>query len=328
MPSGRTVFLTGATGFIGSRFARALAKRGDRLRCLSRDTARALFLEALGAELIPGEITDSMALHKGLSGADLAVHLAGHYDIGPIDVRTMERINIGGTRCFLEECARVGVPRAVHVSSTVALGPVENGLGDENSSWDGPYPSVYHRTKTEAHHAARAAQQRGVPLTIACPANVYGPGDQGPNGRFIRDLIRGRVPALLTDPAWLSHVHVDDVVDGLLAVCDAGTIGATYVLSGEPASINDFAERVARLARRRPPPLRLPARAVAVPALFADLVSRLTRKRFTTNREAVRVAHHRRWLHSHELAAREFGWQPRSLDEGLPPTVAWFLEHG
>lgn len=327
MPSRRTVFLTGASGFIGNRVARTLLQRGDRVRCLVRDTSRGLFLEALGAELVLGEITDSIALHKGLAGADLAFHLAGHYDIGPIDVRTMERINVGGTRCFLEECARVKIPRAVHISSTVALGPVENGVGDETSFWDGPYPSVYHRTKTQAHEAAKQAQQRGLPLIVVCPANVYGPGDKGPNGRFIRDLIRGRVPALLTDPAWLSHVHVDDVVVGLLAAGDAGVAGGTYVLAGEAASINDFAGRVARLAGRRPPPLRLPAGAVVIAATVADIVSRLTRKRFTTNREAVRVAHHDRWLHSHERATREFGWTPRSLDEGLPPTVQWFVEH-
>jgi dihydroflavonol-4-reductase len=323
----RTVFLTGATGFIGNRVARQLAARGDNLRCLVRDTSRGLFLESLGAELIPGEVTDTIALQRGLRGADIAYHIAGHYDIGPIDVRHMERVNVGGTRCFLEECARSRIPRAVHISTTAALGPIPDGLGDENSSWSGPYPSTYHRTKTEAHEAAKQAQQRGLPLIIVCPANVYGPGDNGPNGRFIRDLIRGRVPALLRDPAWLSHVHVDDVVEGMIAVGDRGLMGATYVLSGEAASINDFAERVARIAGRRPPPLRLPVTAVSIAAGLADVVSRVTRMRFTTNREAVRVAYHHRWLHSHERATREFAWTPRSLDEGLGPTVRWFVEN-
>jgi dihydroflavonol-4-reductase len=293
-----------------------------------RDTSRGLFLESLGAELIPGEVTDTIALQRGLRGADVALHIAGQYDIGPIDVRSMERINVGGTRCFLEECARTKVPRALYVSTTAALGPVAEGEGDEDSSWSGPFPSVYHRTKTEAHEAAKQAQQRGLPLIIIAPASVYGPGDKGPNGRFIRDLIRGRVPALLRDPAWLSHVHVDDIVDGMVAAADHGATGATYVLSGEAASINDFAERVARIAGRRPPPLRLPVTAVSVVAGLADVVSKVTRKRFTTNREAVRIAFHHRWLHSHERASSEFGWKPRSLDEGLPPTVHWFMEHG
>lgn len=324
----QTVFLTGATGFIGSGLARQLIARGDRLRCLVRDTSRGLFLEKLGAELIPGEITDTIALQRGLRGADIAYHIAAMYDIGPVDVRAMERVNVGGTRCFLEECARTGIARAAYVSTTAALGPVAEGsIGDENSSWSGPFPSHYHRTKTEAHDAAKQAQQRGLPLMIVCPANVYGPGDNGPNGRFVRDLIRGRVPALLRDPAWLSHVHVDDIVAGMLAVGDRGATGETYVLSGEAASINDFAERVARIAGRRPPPLRLPAAPVSVAAGFADALSRVTRVRFTTNREAVRVAYHHRWLHSHERATREFGWTPRPLDEGLPPTVQWFMKN-
>ena len=326
--AGRTVFLTGATGFIGGRLARSLAERGDRLRCLVRHTQRGRFLEELGAELIPGEITDSIALQRGLSGADLAFHVAAVYEIGPVDVRDMERINVGGTRSFFEEAARVKVPRIVYVSSTVALGPVVSGEGNEESSWAGPYPSAYHRTKTEAHHAARQAQQRGLPVIIVCPANVYGPSRSGPNGKFMHDLVRGRLPALLKDPAWFSYVHVDDVVDGLMRVADAGRTGATYVLSGEAASMNDFAERVAELAGRRPPPLRLPASLVYGSAFLLDAISRVTRTRFAINRESVRISDRLRWLHSHTLATTELGYRPRSLEEGLPPTVEWFLKNG
>ena len=321
--SGRLVYLTGGTGFIGRRLVGALVARGYRLRCLVRDRRRAADLAGPAVELVPGDVLDPAAHRYGLRDAELAFHLAAAYDIGVVDAGRLERANVDGTNTFLAAVREAETPCAVYVSSTAALGPVASGEGDESSRYSGPYPSQYHRTKTRAHERAVAAQRAGLPLIIVCPANVYGPGDHGPNGRFLRDVVRGRLPGLLRDPAWFSHVHVDDIVDGLIAAAKRGLPGATYVLSGEHASLNELAERVAALAGRRPPPLRFPVRVAAAAGTLLDAISRVTKVRFPMSREGVVTAAHGRWLHSHERATRELDWHPRSLAEGLPETVAW-----
>lgn len=322
---GRRVFLTGATGFIGKRLAAALVARGDRLRCLVRDTRAAQDLEAMGARLIQGDITDDTALQYGLDGADLAYHLAAIYDMGLVDAGAMERVNVDGTRAFLLVAESVGVPRMVYMSTTAALPPALDGEPEDARESDGPYPSIYHRTKAHAHRIARRAQSRGSPLLIACPANVYGPGDRGPNGRFIADLMRRRVPALFTNPGWYSYVHVDDVVRALVALGDRGVLGETYILSGEALSVNDFAERVTREAGVRAPRLRFPARLIKATTAVLDPISRVTRIRFPINREIVDTSAHR-WVHGRTHATRDLGWTPRPLAEGLPETVAWFRD--
>jgi len=328
MAAPRRIFLTGATGFIGGRLAKAFAERGDRLLCLARSPARAGPLEALGAEIISGEITDAIALARGLAGADLAIHIAAKYSIGPGNVRDMERINVSGTRCLLEEAARAGTPRLVHVSSTVALGPSDAPpTGDPCAAWGGPHPTAYHRTKAEAHAAVRQAQARGQPAIIVCPANVYGPGDEGPNAGFIRDLLRGRLPALPTQPGRFSWVHVDDVAAGIVAAADRGDPGACYVLGGELATLNEFAVQVTALAGRRPPPLRLPVGVIRATGMALDLVSAATRLRFTISRESVDATTRHDWVHDHAATSRALGWTPRPLSDGLPGTVQWFREH-
>jgi nucleoside-diphosphate-sugar epimerase len=324
--AGREIFLTGATGFIGRRLAAALAARGHRLRCLVRDTAAARPLEELGARLIQGDITDDIALQYGLQGVDCAYHLAAIYDVGVVDEGAMERVNVDGTRAFLLVAETLRVPRLVYVSTTAALGPEGTAKPAETHEYDGPYPSVYHRTKAHAHRIARRAQERGLPLIIICPANVYGPGDRGPNGRFMSDVLRRRLPGLLSDSGWYSYVHVDDVVRGLLAAGESGRTGETYVLSGEPASVNAFAARVAALGGVKAPPLRMPTALVRAAGIVLDAIARATRLRFPISREVVDVSAGLRWVHGHEKATRELGWQPRSLDEGLPPTVAWMCE--
>src|SRR5690606_13262626 len=108
-------------------------------------------------------------------------HNAGMYDLGAVDAAAMERTNVEGTRVFLDALRNSSVERAVYTSTTAALGPATD-VGSDDDVWHGPYPSVYHRTKTEAHHLAIAAQRAGASLVIVCPAFVYGPSDEGPAG--------------------------------------------------------------------------------------------------------------------------------------------------
>jgi nucleoside-diphosphate-sugar epimerase len=327
MVTGQTdppVFLTGATGFIGGRLAEALHARGRRLRCLVRRPERAGALAALGAELIVGEVADPAAMAQGVNGVTVAIHVAGQYDLGIVDVAAMERVNVEGTRTFLDACRNAGVQRAIHVSSTVALGPVPDGVteGDETSRYSGPYPAVYHRTKTEAHHLAVEAQQQGLPLIIVCPAFVYGPGDEGPAGRYIADVLRHRLPGLSTKPTHFSYVHVDDVVDGMIAAIENGHHGATYVLGGEYADVNRYTAMVAAMAGTWVSPLRVPPAMIRLTGRLFDVASQLTGWRMPISRElAAAGGGGERWLHSHARSTQDLGYSPRPLAEGLPEAV-------
>lgn len=316
------IYITGATGFIGERLARRLCERGETIRCLVRAPARGARLQALGAELVIGDVTDELAHLSGLRDAEMAYHLAAIYDVGVVDRRALERTNVEGTRAFLNALSQARTPRAVYVSSTVALGPTPPGEREPREAYDGPYPSHYHRTKAEAHRLARRAQQRGAPLVIVCPSFVYGPGDQGPGGRFVHDLLEHRVPGLLMRPSRFSYVYVDDVVEGLVAAGERGQIGETYLLTGEPASVNEFAARVTALAGTKPPFLRFPTPLARMTGAALDVVTRLTGLRFPISRETVATASREDWLHTHERATRDLGYAARPLDQGLPALVA------
>jgi nucleoside-diphosphate-sugar epimerase len=318
------IYITGATGFIGGRLARALLERGEKVRCLVRSPVRAEKLQALGVELVVGDIADEQAHRDGLRDAQLAYHLAAIYDVGIVDRAALERTNIEGTRAFLNALEQAGTPRAIYTSTTVALGPARPDDREPREAYAGPYPAHYHRTKAYAHRLARQAQQRGLPLIIVCPAFVYGPGDEGPGGRFIRDILRRRVPALLTRPGRFSYVHVDDVIAGLLAAGARGRLGETYLLTGDEASMNDFAARVARLGGTRAPVLRFPNVLARLTGTMLDVIARPTGLRFPITREAVATTATDEWLHTHERATRDLGYTHRSLDQGLPETVAAF----
>jgi dihydroflavonol-4-reductase len=322
------IYITGATGFIGSRVARGLIARGEPIRCLVRSEARGAELRALGAELIVGDAADRETHERGLHGAAAALHLAAIYDVGIVDGRELERVNADGTRALLAAAEHTRTPRVVYVSTTAALGPVAEAPTEPREAYPGPYPSEYHRTKADAHRSARTAQRAGQPIIIVCPSFAYGPGDQGPAGRFVLDLINCKVPALLSSPAWFSYVFVDDVATGIIAALDRGSMGEVYVLSGDAVSVNDYAEQVAALAHVRPPRLRVPAILARWTSVGLDLIARATGLRFPMSVETVKIGSVERWLHTHERARRDLGFQPRSLAAGLPETVAWAIASG
>jgi dihydroflavonol-4-reductase len=313
---GRLIYITGASGFIGSRVATKLIERGDRIRALVRSRERGSALGALGAELVIGDVADHSAHAQGLAGASGAIHLAAIYDIGIVDAAALKRSNVEGTRAFLQAAEAAGTPRIVYTSTTAALGPAA-GDPEPVEAYEGPYHSEYHRTKSEAHRLARAAQKNGLPLVIVCPSFVYGPGDVGPAGRFVDDIGKRKLPALLSRPAHFSYVYVDDVVDGMIAALDTGKIGEVYILSGEPTDMNDFAQRVAARLGVRAPALRLPV-GIARPAAQAmDAIARVTGIRFPLTREAVNTTAVDHWVHTHERATHDLGYEPRSLEKGL-----------
>ncbi|HSJ09291.1 MAG TPA: NAD-dependent epimerase/dehydratase family protein [Longimicrobiales bacterium] len=322
---GARVYLTGATGFIGGRLAAALHARGYRLRCLVRTPENAGALMALGAELVVGDVADERAHAQGLEGAHLAWHVAGAYSLGVVDVAAMERTNVAGTAAFLAALRGASVERAVYVSTTAVLEPVRPGApeGDPAQVMTPPYPTEYQRTKAEAHELATSAQDAGEPLVIACPAYVYGPGDTGPSGQYMMDLLRHRMPGLSTRPTWFSFVHVDDVVAGLVAAGERGAAGATYVLSGEHADVNRFMAMIVKEAGTWGPPLRFPPFVVKLTGTALDAVSRATGVRLPISRElADLAATGARYTHPWSLAGADLGYAPRGLAGGLPETVA------
>lgn len=314
------IYITGATGFIGSRVASRLLQRGERIRCLVRSRTKAGPLVAAGAELIEGDLTDIETHARGMQGARAAIHLAAIYDIGVVDRDALWRTNVEGTRAFLSGVRRAGGgARCVFVSSTVALGPCAG--GEPTEAYDGPYHSIYHHTKAESHRLARAAQHEGLPVVIVCPSFVYGPGDEGPAGRLIDDLRARRLPALLSEPSTFSYVYVDDVADGIVAALDRGQLGGVYVLSGEEATLTDYALQVCSKAGVKPPRWRFPLGLAKLVGAVLDPLSRLTKIRFPITSEAVRTTTSDPWRHAHARASHDLDYRPRSLADGLRATL-------
>ncbi|MFW6084508.1 MAG: NAD-dependent epimerase/dehydratase family protein, partial [Gemmatimonadota bacterium] len=186
-------FLTGGTGFIGSRVARRLVERGDEVVALARnpDAPAARSLADVGVELARGDITVPGTLRQPVRGVDGVFHLAAWYRVGD-DADRAAAINVDGTRNVLEAMREFDVPKGVYTSTLAVNSDTDGRRLHESYRHDGPHLSAYDETKWRAHHeVARPMIERGLPLVIVMPGAVYGPGDTSQLGDLLRRAARG-----------------------------------------------------------------------------------------------------------------------------------------
>src|SRR6266849_4036159 len=127
-------FLTGATGFVGSHVARALAEQGADLRLLVRPNSNLKNIQEIKADLFTGDLRDPASLEKGIAGCDAIFHVAADYRLWVRNPDEMYRANVEGTRAILEAAREGGVRRVVYTSSVATMGFTQNGhVADENS---------------------------------------------------------------------------------------------------------------------------------------------------------------------------------------------------
>jgi dihydroflavonol-4-reductase len=324
-----TSLVTGATGFVGGALVRRLLARGVAVRALARPGSDTRNLDGLDIERLAGDVTDPASLARACAGCDHVYHVAADYRLWVPDPDRMHRANVEGTRNVLRAAADGGCTRVVYTSSVATLGLRADGEpADETTPSDlDDMVGTYKRTKYLAEEEARRfVRDEGLDVVIVNPSTPIGPGDvkPTPTGRLVLDAMSGRMPAYVD--TGLNIVHVDDVAEGHLLAMDHGRAGERYILGGENLLLRDILGRIARLADRRPPALRLPHGLVLPIAHIAEWAARAGiggEPRLTVT--GVKLARKRMFFTS-ERARRELGYRPRPADDALADAVAWFGE--
>ena len=328
-PVGITL-VTGATGFVGSAVARALAGRGHTLRLLVRANSDRSLIEGLG-ETIVGDLRDPESLAAAVQGCRYVFHVAADYRLWVPDPGPMMQANVDGTTALLRAARDAGVQRIVYCSSVAALGLVGDGTpGTEDTPVDpAKVIGVYKQSKYQAEQAVRAlVRDEGVPAVIVNPSAPVGPRDikPTPTGKMVLDAAAGRMPAYVD--TGLNIVHVDDVAEGHVLALEHGRLGESYILGGEDLGMAHLLAMIDDVMDRPPQRrTRIPNAALVPVAAVMEGVARLTKREPRVTREMLAMAKKRMYFSS-DKARRELGYAPRPAREALVDAIAWFSVHG
>jgi nucleoside-diphosphate-sugar epimerase len=326
-----TFFVTGATGFIGSRLVAELVRRGHVVRALARPTSSREGLEDERITVVVGDIGDPASLRAGMEGCSGVFHLAAYARNWARDASTFFELNVGGTRNVLAAARAAGVARIVLTSTIVTFGPTPPGVvGDEEMPRFTPrFFTEYEESKAAAEREALALAADGLPVVIVNPTRVYGPGKltEGNSTTIMIDLYdRGRFPVLLAGGVNVgNYAFVDDLVRGHLLAMARGRVGERYILGGENVSLARLFDLVDEATGKRHLRLNLPARLAAAygvvekkKAEWLGLYPRITPGWVETFL--------RDWAYSSAKAERELGYTVTPVKEGIGLTCEWL--HG
>ena len=155
-------FVTGGTGFIGSRVVKRLRDRGDDVVVLARSPEKAAGLDA---EVVQGDLGDADAIRRGMEGCQAAFHIAADYRVGMADVQA--RVDVRLERARHRARARRGRrrgrrPKIVYVSTVNAFGNTNGQTVDETYERDEAdgFVSYYDETKYLRPQARQGARGR------------------------------------------------------------------------------------------------------------------------------------------------------------------------
>lgn len=322
------IFLTGATGYLGTALARRLAEDGHELRALVRETSDTSTLDALGAATFVGDVTDRYSMREAMSGSDWVVHLAA--ELAPTaSLERMRSINVDGSRNVASLAFKLGVGALLSVSSVAYFGgsPPDGAPADEQTPPQEPFPSAYSVTKHEGELAVREWTGGGLRTVTVYPSLIYGPPGkkQGANW-LLRALLKERFPALVGADKKTSWIFLDDAVDAMVRIMDRlgeeVEPGRDYLLAGDVATVRELAGRVAELGGVRPPRVSLPVGLARVATRLSAPFFRMAGKNPPLPAEQL-ASLERHWCFDDSRARRELDWRPRTLEEGLPPTVEY-----
>jgi dihydroflavonol-4-reductase len=322
--------VTGATGFVGSAVARALAARGHKLRVLVRRGSDRRNLAGLDAEAVEGELTDAASLARAVAGCRFVVHVAADYRIWVPDPEAMLASNVGGTRALFLAALEAGVERVVHCSSVAALGLTKDGTpADETTPVsEETIVGIYKKSKFRAELAVlQLVRERGLQAVIVNPSAPVGFRDikPTPTGKMIADAASGRIPAYID--TGLNVVHVDDVAMGHVLALERGRVGERYILGSENLSLVELLTMVAEEAGRKPPWIRLPRELLWPVALAGEMLAHVTGMAPPVTRDHLRMAR-KRMFFSSAKAMSELGYAPRPARVAVRDAIAWFRANG
>jgi dihydroflavonol-4-reductase len=321
--------VTGATGFLGSHVARALAGRGENVRVLVRPSSDLRALEGLDADRFTGDLRDRASLDRAMDGVQRVFHVAADYRLWARDPREIHESNVNGTQNLLDAAKHAGVEKFVYTSTVATIAvPREGALpNEETQSSVKEMIGHYKRSKFEAEERALRAADSGLPVVIVNPTTPVGPGDwkPTPTGKIIVDFLNGRMPGYLD--TGLNFVPVEDCARGHLLAAERGRVRERYILGGRNLTLKQMLEMLASASGRPAPRWKFPY-VLAYAAGWVDTgVSRLLGREPQIPLEGVRMARHKMFVDASK-AERELGFAPGPIEAALERAVAWYESNG
>ncbi len=331
-PGAAPVFVTGATGFVGSALVRELVAAGREVHAIYRAGSPRHDLEEAGPVWYEASLEDECALEvivrivtdrgRRVGRPAELVHAAAKVSYRRRDAELSRRTNVEGTRTLLDAWARHAGGRFLFVSSVVAIGVAESAANelDELATFRAPRSATHYVSTKRAAERIVLNRAPELDVTVVNPGAVYGPSQRPTNMlRFLERVASGGLGPL-APPGSLSVVGLRDVARGIRLVLEHGARGERTILTTENLTVRELIGRAALAFDRPAPRATCPKPLWRALVQGARLVDRVRPLEHATPAALGLLGEH---LCFSSAKARRLGWVPRPFAEVLAETIGW-----
>lgn len=328
------VLVTGGGGFLGRYICEQLLARGDSVRSFGRGAYPEL--EAIGIEVLRGNISDARAVSAACQGAECVFHVAARPGVY-VQPEPYYTTNLAGTSQVIQGCREQGVPRLVYTSSPSVTfsGDCQENVDESvplGLDWLEQHRSYYSHSKALAEQNVLAANDEQLRTCALRPHLIWGPRDQHLIPRLIARARSGRLRRVGDGTNLVDMIYVENAAEAHLQAADAlaepdsPVAGKAYFLSqGEPVNCWQWIDEILALAELPPVGKSISYRAAWRAGAVLERAYRLLRlsgeppmTRFLAAQLA--TSH---WFDI-SAARQDFGYEPRvSTEEGMQRLGNW-----
>ena len=315
------IFVTGASGLVGSHLIQSLVAKGKAVRALYRNQIPS-FKGAEKVDWVAGDLLDVSALTDAMEGATHVYHSAAIVSFSPSKAAMMIKANQEGTANVVNICLDKKVEKLVFVSSVAALGRIrEDAPIDESMHWTPETSnSIYGKSKYLAEMEVWRGMAEGLKIAIVNPVIIFGAGDWNKGSSEIFKSSYHQFP-------WYTNgisgfVDVLDVIDAMQLLMDSPIVGERYIISAENLSYQTVFTKIANAFSKKPPSRKVTPLLAAIVWRLEAIKSLFTGKTPLLTKETAATAQAKVYFNNEKFLKAFPSFQYRSMDTTIQRVCA------
>jgi nucleoside-diphosphate-sugar epimerase len=317
------IFITGGTGFIGSRVVEELSKKGRKLYFLTRKSS-----PLTNGNVFPifARLDEKEKYSKYLKNSKVLLHIAGCAKAFAVPLSEFYYTNYLSTKTLINEALKNGVKKVIHISTCMVFGPSDEELCEDDFKERKNFLTPYEESKYLAEVYLRNLQKNGAPIIILYPTRVFGEGKltQGNSlTKLIYLFMKYKILPAIDNPDYYgNYVYINDVVNIVLKAVDEISPPANFLVGGYNLTLRQLFEALSKVLKCSGKIIVIRKEIALLIARFCEAlhtnlgipapISRGWVKTFSTN-----------WLFSNKKVKSVLNYTFTPLEEALERTIKW-----
>jgi len=272
------VFITGATGFLGTNLVHQLVELKADITAIKRPTSNLEAFKDMSINWCEADVLNKPSLMEACpEEVDVIFHVAADTNMWSKNNDKQTEINLNGTSNMIEVALAKKAKRFIHTSSIAAFGIHHTTVNEETPQLGGECFANYYKTKFQSEQLVKkAVKEQNLDAVILNPCHLVGAWDYHNWSQMLTMVAEESLPGV--PPGYGSFCHIKEVAKAHVTAYEKGKTGENYILSGFDASFLEFVTAIGKLLNKKVPKKATPHWLLKIVGAVSVFIARFTHK--------------------------------------------------